>query len=270
MTSQPRLAYLGPEGTFTHRAALTVPVQRRIPVRSIRGVFEAIESGIADEGVVPAENVFAGAVDETLDFLLVSELYVHGEIVLPIEHLLLGHADRRIARVYSHPQALAQCEAWLDRNHPDAERIECASTGEAAALAAADDEGAAIAAERLANLDILATGLAHSGNVTRFFLVGDGPAPPTGRDRTLIGFTVAHRPGSLHECLGAFAAEGINLLRIESRPSRREAWTYRFVVEMEGHPDDPALARALKNLEGCTAWQRVLGAWPVPGGEKRR
>lgn len=259
-----RLAYLGPEGTFTHRASLTIPATTRLPFRSIRAVFRALESGEADTGVVPAENVFAGAVDETLDFLLVSHISVRQELVLPIEHLLLGHAERSIARVYSHPQALAQCEAWLDRHQPQAERIECASTGEAAALAASDEEGAAIAAGRLAGLEILATDLARSDNATRFFLVGDGHAERTGRDRSLVGFSVAHRPGSLHACLGTFADAGLNLLRIESRPSRREAWTYQFVVELEGHPDDEPVATALARLAEHTSWQRVLGAWPAP------
>lgn len=259
------LAYLGPEGTFTHRAALTVPADRRIPVRSIRAVFRALESGEADAGVVPAENVFAGAVDETLDFLLASsDVVVREERVLPIEHVLLGKPDRRITRVYSHPQALAQCEAWLDRQYPHAERIESASTGEAAALAAGDDEGAAIAAGRLAELEILAKGLARSDNATRFFVLGHELAPRTGNDRSLVGFSVAHRPGSLHACLGAFAHAGINLLRIESRPSRREAWTYRFVVELEGHPDDAGVKAALVELQAHASWQRVMGAWPVP------
>lgn len=265
-----RLVFLGPEGTFTHRASLHVQADERRPLRSIRAVFGALERGEAELGVVPAENVFAGAVDETLDFLLESTVVVQGEIVLPIEHFLIGHpaaatgGGARIARVYSHPQALAQCEAWLAANQPEAERVECASTGEAAALAAGDPEGAAIAAGRSAGLEILAASLARSDNATRFFVLGAAPAARSGSDRALVGFTAAHRPGALHACIGAFAEQSINLLRIESRPARREAWTYSFVVELAGHPVDPPVAAALESLRTHSVWVRILGAWQIP------
>lgn len=259
-----RLAYLGPEGTFTHRASLQVDAGERLPVRSIRAVFEALTSGESDLGVVPAENVSEGAVDETLDLLLASSFVVAGEIVLPIEHQLLGHPGRPVRRVYSHPQALRQCDAWLREHLPDAERVECVSTGEAAALAAGDPDGAAIGPGRRAGLDTLATGLAKAGNQTRFFVLDREPAAATGRDRALVAFGAPHQPGALHACLAPFASSGVNLSRIESRPSRNQAWTYHFIVEVEGHPSAPPLSTVLEDLGRVAEWIKVLGAWPVP------
>jgi chorismate mutase/prephenate dehydratase len=264
MPTLPRLAYLGPEGTYTHQAALSVPANERLPARSIRAVFEAVLSGKADAGVVPGENVLEGGVGETLDSLLTTTAVVVGELVLPIEHCLVGRPGKPILRVYSHPQALAQCGAWLDQHLPQADRIDCASTGEAAALAATDPEGGTIVPGARAGLQVLARGLAQTGNRTRFFVIAPRLGERSGRDRTLVAFQAPHRPGSLHACLTPLAQRGINLSRIESRPARAEAWTYHFVIEIEGHPAEERVAETLGELRAIALDVRILGAWPVP------
>jgi len=263
MVPRPRLAFLGPAGTYSHAASLLCAADERLPRRSIRGVFDAVLSGEAEAGIVPGENVIEGAVHETLDLLLTTPLVICGEVMLPIEHCLLGHAGELIRRVYSHPQALAQCGPWLSAHLPDAERVECSSTAEAAAVAAADRQAAAIGAGARAGLEVLERGLGLSENRTRFFVVSRAPGRPTGHDRSLVAFLAPHRPGALHACLGPFAAAGINLCRLEHRPARAEAWTYHFVIEVEGHPESPAIAKALAELRGIAHDVRTLGAWSV-------
>lgn len=260
-----KLAYLGPEGTFTHRAALGVEADERLACRSIRGVFEAIAAGTCDAGIVPAENAVEGSVDETLDCLMSGGAAVAGQVLLEIDHTLVGHAGTTPSRVYSHPQALGQCAAWLAAHLPDADRVECLSTSEAAALAVGDPQGAAIAPGQRPGLAVLATGLGPAGNRTRFYRLARAPAAASGRDRSLVAFATPHRPGALHACLAPFAAGGVNLTRIESRPARDLAWTYHFVVELEGHPDDRLTAAALSELRGVATWVRILGAWPIVG-----
>jgi chorismate mutase/prephenate dehydratase len=266
VTEYTSLAFLGPEGTYSHRASLVLPAQERLAKRSIRAVFDAVASGEAAAGVVPGENVFEGAVHETLDLLLVRTLVVSGEVVLPIHHWLLGHRGAGIQRVYSHPQALAQCGAWLDAHLPDALRVECTSTTEASAMAVSDPRSAAIAGTERPGLEVLERNLGLSENLTRFFVLSKAIATPTGHDRALVAFLAPHRPGALHACLGPFAAAGVNLCRLEHRPARAEAWTYHFIAEIEGHPEDPATHRALEDLRRCATDVRLLGAWPVARG----
>lgn len=257
-----RVAYLGPPGTFTHRAALREQADELVPCRTIREVFESVATGRTDAGVVPAENAIEGWVRETLDGLLAGRAFVAGETVLPIEHTLLGRSGARIVRVYSHPQALAQCADWLDANLPDAERVACLSTGEAAALTAGDPESAAIAPARV-GLDVLAERIGPEGNRTRFYVLRPQVEGPTGNDRSLVAFSAPHRPGALHACLAPFAESGVNLNRIESRPARDTPWTYNFVAEVEGHPERAPVQDALVRLGEVATWVRVLGAWPV-------
>jgi chorismate mutase/prephenate dehydratase len=264
VTELPAIAFLGPEGTYSHRAALLLTARERFPRRSIRAVFEAVLSGDCTSGVVPGENVFEGAVHETLDLLLVKPLVISGEMVLPIHHHLLGHRGQPVQRVYSHPQALAQCAAWLDEHLPDALRVDCSSTAEAVILAERDPDSAAIGGATRPGVEVLASGLGLSENQTRFFVVSRQPAPETGHDRALVAFLAPHRPGALFYCLRPFAERGINLRRLEHRPARAEAWTYHFIAEIEGHPDSPAVKQAFDALRQDATDVRLLGAWPVP------
>lgn len=252
-----RLAYLGPEGTFTHRAALSVEADERLPCRSIHAVFEAVKEGRADQGLVPAENAVQGSVHETLDLLLEGPLTVLAETELPIEHHLVGKRGRTLERVYSHRQALAQCADWLERHLPEAERVEALSTGDAALLAAADERSAAISPSALAGLEVLAEAIGPANNRTRFWVVGRPGGRPEG-DRMLVAFGAPHQPGALHACLGPLAELGVNLTRIESRPSRVTAWTYHFILEIDtfGRGDE-----VLARLGQKAPWVRELGRW---------
>lgn len=251
-----RLAYLGPEGTFTHRAAMAVNADDRLACRSIHAVFEAVKEGRADRGLVPAENAVQGSVHETLDLLLEGDLQVLAETQLPIEHHLVGKKSRPIERVYSHRQALAQCAAWLEAHLPDARRVEALSTGDAALRAAADDRSAAISPSALAGLEVLAEAIGPADNRTRFWVIGRQAAPDG--ERMLVAFGAPHQPGALHACLGPLAELGVNLTRIESRPSRKAAWTYHFILEVDtfGRGDE-----VLARLAEKAPWVRALGRW---------
>ncbi len=264
-----RVAYLGPVATFTHEAA-----KRRfgssaefIPCRTIADVFLATQRGEADYGVVPVENSTEGAVAHTLDMFLDTDLQICAEILLPISHNLLGRGRLdQIRRVYSNPQALAQCRRWLQENLPQAELIEVASTARAAQLVT-DEESAAIAnaaAAEVYGLPIIAARIEDSAtNLTRFLVIGPRRSPPSGHDRSAVIFAVRDRVGALHDALGVFARHGINLTRIESRPSKRRPWEYVFFVDLEGHPEDAHVQAALRELEEQCTMVKVLGAWPV-------
>lgn len=262
-TTHQRLAYLGPEGSYSHRAALTLSADELVPQRSIRAVFDAVESGDCDAGLVPGENVYEGAVNETLDLLLARKPAVCGEVVLAIQHSLLGRHGVIPRRIYSHPQALAQCGAWLDEHLPHAQRVDTLSTSEAVSLALTDPEGAAIAAAPRGDLVVLEQGLGLAANRTRFFVIAHAPTEPTGSDRSLVAFLAPHRPGALHACLAPFAAHGINIYRLEHRPARSEAWTYHFIAEIEGHPGTLAIDQTLTELRQVAREVRVIGAWPI-------
>lgn len=258
-----RLAFLGPDGTFTHRAALSVQARQLIACRSIHGVFEAVKEGRAERGLVPAENAVQGSVHETLDLLIGGSLRVVGETVLPIEHKLVGRKNRVIKRVYSHPQALGQCSSWLAEHLPEAERIDALSTGDAASLAASDEESAAISPSSLAGLEVLAEGLGPANNRTRFWIISREGNDASFGQRLLVAFGAPHRPGALHACLAPLAELNVNLTRIESRPSRAQPWTYHFVLEIDaGAHGDEVLSR----LRTVAPWVRELGRWSNPDG----
>lgn len=252
-----KLAYLGPDGTFTSRAAQALSANERVACRSIQAVFDAVRHGDVDRGLVPAENAVQGSVHETLDLLIGGGARVVGETILPIEHNLVGLPGRVIRRVYSHPQALRQCSAWLHAHLPDAERVDALSTGEAAMLARADEESAAICASALAGLEVLQTGLGPPENRTRFWVIGPPGLAPEG-ERLLVAFGAPHRPGALHACLGPLAELGVNLTRIESRPSREQPWTYHFALEVDAGKQ---VEEALEGLRSVAAWVRELGRW---------
>lgn len=269
-----RVAYLGPEGTYTHQAVkrhfgTSAPTT---PCGTIGAVFEEVERGVAEYGVVPVENSTEGVVSHTLDTFLDSELQITGEIVVPVDHCLLarpGLEESGIERVYSHPQALGQCRQWLHQNLPEATAVECASTSDAARRAAEDAHGGAISAElaaRLYGLAVLRRKLQDiSHNVTRFLVIG-GTAEPRAEGvdyKTSLLLVLGNKPGDLFAALQPFSAGGINLTKIESRPSRRKAWEYVFFVDLEGHAADPAIASAIAALSDvCEA--KVLGSYRAP------
>jgi chorismate mutase/prephenate dehydratase len=266
-----RVAYLGPEATFTHMAVTHQfgVSARALPVGTIAGVFAEVEQGRADFGVVPVENSTEGAVLHTLDTFLDSALNISAEIILDITQCLLlrpGLELSHVQRVYSHPQALGQCRKWLAANLPHAALVETPSTAEAARVAREDASGAAIASElagRLHDLVVAAEGIQDlADNATRFLVIGREQAHATGKDTTSVLVLVKDGPGALLRLLQPFSDEGVNLTKIESRPSRRRPWESAFFVDLEGHQEDPKVARALATLVGRAETCKVLGSYP--------
>jgi chorismate mutase/prephenate dehydratase len=266
-----RVAYLGPEATYTHLAAKRQfgLSARAIPVGTIAGVFEEVERGAVDFGVVPVENSTEGVVNHTLDTFVDSELKISAEIVLAVSHCLLARPGAELAdvqRVYSHQQALAQCRRWLAAHLPRAMIVEAASTAESARLAAGDVQGAAIASEMAARqyeLEIIRRRIEDvSENVTRFLVIGHRQAEPTGADKTSVLLALRDEPGVLYRVLGPLARHGLNLTKIESRPSRRRPWEYVFFLDVDGHQGDAPVAAALADLALVVERVKVLGSYP--------
>jgi chorismate mutase/prephenate dehydratase len=270
-----KVAYFGPEATFTHEAArrtFGTSVEFE-PHATVSEVFAQVERGEAQHGVVPVENSMEGAVTHTLDELMASPLKICGEVYLPISQNLLSREEGvdNIKTVYSHPMALAQAATWLRHELPRATLEEVDSTGEAARRAAQEPRvgavGSALAAE-VYGLEVLARNIQDArANTTRFIVLGRSWAGPTGNDKTSVVFSVKDRPGILKDALSAFAQEGINLTRIESRPSRRRMWTYVFFADFQGHPEEERVARALEALEEYCPYVSVIGAYPEMPGE---
>ncbi len=265
-----RVAFLGPEATFTHMAARgRFGLQARyVPAATIAGVFAEVDKGLADLGVVPIENSTDGVVNSTLDVFMDSELVISSEIVIQVSQCLLtrtGSLDE-IQKVYSHPQALGQCRGWLSANLPKAALIEVASTALAARLAKDDPVAAAVASELAGQLYDLRLAKAKINdevrNVTRFLVVGHAPAARTGRDKTSLMLSVKDAPGILYRVLEPLAKGGINLTRIESRPSRKKIWDYVFFVDLDGHAEDAGVADAVADLESACEAVKVLGSYP--------
>jgi chorismate mutase/prephenate dehydratase len=260
---------MGPRGTFSDLA-----VQKAFPTRSsleastIPGVLDCVERGAAEYGIVPIENSTEGGVSATLSALLESSLSIRGELVILVPLCLAArHRDRqRIRRVASHPQPLAQCRRWLARELPDAALISMSSTTTAAQEAAGDDQLAAVTSRlgaELYSLELLAENIQdHPENATRFVIVGHADAAPSGNDKTSLVFSTPHERGALRRALAAFDDEGINLTRIESRPTPGKRWEYVFFTDVEGHRQDPAVARALEKLRSLCSTVRVLGSYP--------
>jgi len=268
-----RVAYLGPEATFTHQAvkrqfgssALT------IPCGSIGAVFQEVTRGQADVGVVPVENSTEGIVNHTLDSFVESSLRIRAEIVVPVVHTLMARAGVELAaieRVYSHPQALGQCRTWLRNNMPKVSLVSASSTADAARTAHGDSKGGAIASElaaRLYGLSVLRSGLQDvSDNVTRFLVVGDAKdaAPEKGKSyKTSVALAFPDAAGGLFRILKPLSDAGVNLTKIESRPSRKGAWAYVFFLDLDGHAEDGELAPVLKKVEASCDMFRVLGSY---------
>ncbi len=264
------VAYYGPPGTFTHLAAqhkFGVGADLR-PVDAISDVFRAVEKKEADFGVVPIENTTAGVVPLTLDAFAESKLNICAEVYVDIEHHLLCRCQslEEIQRVYSHPQAIAQCRIWLKSNLPRAEIIPAGSTSRAAELAAAEAGSAAVGpalAGELHDLPVLRARIHDQpDNRTRFFILGRSPVGPSGKDKTSMVFSVAHKAGALHRALAILSNHQISMTFIQSHPTKETPWEYMFFVDVEGHAALSDLAAALEELRQQTSTLRVLGSYP--------
>ncbi len=266
-----KVAYLGPPGTFTHVACLKQfgTSASAVAVNSVKDVFNEVERGRADYGVVPIENSTEGVVAHTLDLFVDSPLKITGEILQEVSHHLLSRTGvlEDVKRIYSHPQPVAQCRAWLERHVPDVPIVEVYSTARAAELCRDEPEAAAIASDLAARL----YGLAfvekkiedNPSNSTRFLVIARTPPERTGRDKTSVMFSIKDRVGALYDMLKPFADHGLNLSKIESRPSKRKAWEYLFYVDVEGHVDDQPVKAALEALRPQCQVLKVLGSYPV-------
>lgn len=265
-----KIAFLGPEGTFTQAAALKHFGQsiHSIPLRAIDEVFREVEAGSADYGVVPVENSTEGVVNHTLDMFLQSPLRICGEVQMRINHHLITRAAdlQAIRRIYSHRQSLAQCREWLDINLPRVEQVEVSSNGEAALRARDDAAAAAIAGQCAADiyqLPILVRSIEDEpNNTTRFLIIGGQPIAPSGDDKTALLVSSLNRPGALFRLLEPLARNNVSMNRIESRPSRRGMWDYVFFIDLDGHAQDEPVARALAELREQASLFRVLGSYP--------
>ncbi len=267
-----KVAFLGPEGTFTQAAVLKHfgSSVRALPLPAIDEVFHEVEGGIADFGVVPIENSSEGTVNHTLDMFLNSPLKICGEVELRINHHLMGRmktiAD--VKRVCAHIQALAQCRGWLDEQLPDVERIAVSSNAEGARRARDERGTAAIASSAAAEiygLELLANDIEdRADNTTRFLVVGRKLFSQSGADRTtlLVSASDTDDAGALFRLLEPLAEHRINMTRIESRPSRKRKWDYVFFIDVEGHVSDGPLAKALASLEKRASLFKILGSYP--------
>lgn len=269
-----KIAYLGPEGTWTHQAAIKKfgHSVNYAPQLNFADVFDQVARRAADYGVVPIENSTEGAVSHTLDLFVDSPLHICAQVLLRIEHGLMAAIPReRITTLYSHPQVFGQCRGWLLKNFPNAECVEVSSTTKAAEIArdqaaqGAAALGGGLAAE-LYGLKMLEERIQdRSTNTTRFLVIGEKTCPPTGNDRTSVLFAIHDRPGSLVSALQAFDHFQINLSKIESRPSKRKDWEYIFHVDLAGHCQDAKVAEALEELSQHCSMVKLLGSYANSG-----
>jgi chorismate mutase/prephenate dehydratase len=266
-----KVGYLGPKATFTHQAALELfgISAKYVSLPTIKDVFEEVERGNVDYGVVPVENTIEGVVNYTLDmFLQMPTINIVGEVIIPVSLHLLSLANNleEIKRVYSHPHALAQARGWLEKHLPNAQRIEVESTAKAAELALEDEEAAAIASGAAAtvyNLNILANNIQENlNNYTRFLVIGKKKLRRTGKDKTSLLFAVKDEAGALYKALEPFYKHGVNLTKIESRPSKEKSWDYVFFVDIEGHAEEDKVKKAIEELKSRTKLVRLLGSYP--------
>lgn len=265
-----KIAYLGPAGTWTHQAAIqkfghSVEYQ---PQPSFADVFNQVERKLADYGVVPIENSTEGAVTHTLDLFADSPLKIYGQVMLSIENNLMAKCPReKIDEIYTHPQVIAQCRGWLHQNFRDVPVIESASTAAAAEIASGKAHAAVLGGKLLAEmygLEVLERSVQDkAGNTTRFLVISHRTCPSTGNDRTSVMFSVNDEPGSLHRALEPFEKFSINMSKIESRPSKRQAWEYYFFVDVAGHCEDEDIKDALHQLRDNCSFIKVLGSYPA-------
>jgi chorismate mutase/prephenate dehydratase len=268
-----RVTYLGPEGTFSEQAVRKHfgRAVEALPEPTVDDAFRRCESGAAQFTVVPVENSTEGAVGRTLDLLLLTPLRICSEIELRVQQNLLTKEKQAgdIKRVYSHAQSLAQCNGWLGKNLPKAERVPVGSNAEAARRAAEEAGAAAIAGEAAGErygIPPLARSIEDDPtNTTRFLVLGRLEAGPTGRDRTSLVMSAENKPGAVHALLSPLAEHKVSMTRIESRPSRARSslWEYVFFIDLEGHERDPNVARAIEALKGRAPFLKILGSYPV-------
>ena len=265
------VAFQGEIGAYSEEAAFHFfgPSVRVKPCESLDNVFKAVEQGEAQFGVVPIENSLEGSISRVYDLLLDSSLMVCGETELRVVHCLIASPEARldlIKKVYSHPQALGQCQAFL--RHLDSELIPTYDTAGSVKMIKEKGiaDGAAIASTRAAEIygmQIIAREIEDNpNNFTRFFLLAKQDSPPSGNDKTSIVFSVKHRPGALHEFLRELTSKNINLTKIESRPTRQKPWEYNFYLDFEGHREDKAAQEALATLDKSSLFVKVLGSYP--------
>ena len=265
-----KVAYLGPEGTYTQAAVYkhfghSVTAK---PLAAIDEIFREVEAGNAEYGVVPVENSTEGVVSHTLDLFATSPLKIGGEVTLPVHHHLLSNVAElgAVRRVVAHSQSLAQCRKWLDSNLPNAVRISVSSNGEAARIVRGETDSAAIAGRAAAEvyeLGILAKNIEDDpNNTTRFLIIGRQAVPVTGNDMTSLLLSAHNRPGALYALLAPFAESGVNLCRIESRPSRRGTWDYNFFIDVVGHEKEEKVSAVLEHIRRDAAFFKVLGSYP--------
>ncbi len=265
-----QVAYLGPEASFCHLAAQSHfgKSTRYLSQTKVSEVFDEVERGRIAWGVVPVENSLEGSVKTTLDRLISTPLTIRAEIFLRISHCLISLSTHKAAikRIYSHPQAFAQCQGWLGRNFPHSRLIEVDSTVAAAEHVLKDRKAAAIASSVAAatyGLKVIAEDIEDSPlNTTRFFVMGRGQGAATGNDKTSVLFATQHVPGALYHALGPFAKDKINLTRIESYPMRDRLWKYLFFVDMAGYPDDKKIKKCLAEVQRSATLFKVLGSYP--------
>ncbi len=266
------VAYLGPEGTFCEQAArkfFSTQTTDLFPCRSISGVFKAVKEKMGTYGVVPVENSLQGSERTTLDLLLQSNLKVRGEIDIRISHNLIVRPKTNagdVLTIISHPQALAQCHLFLEKEFPLAELKEANSTARAVQMLEELENtgaiGTEVAAERYGMKILFKQIEDNSNNFTRFFILGRDDAAPTGRDKTSLVFSIKDEIGALHRILGAFASRNINLTKIESRPEWGEPWKYVFYLDFEGHRTEEKSIDALKEIAKLCIFVKTLGSYP--------
>jgi chorismate mutase/prephenate dehydratase len=268
-----RIAYFGPAGTFTESAAKKHfgSAPSFTPFLTIDDVFRSVESGNADYGVVPVENSTEGAVGRTLDLLMTSPLMICGEVGLRIHQNLMSKSAvaERLTKLYSHSQSLAQCHEWLNRNLPNVPRVPVASNAEAARMAALEPDTGAIAGEaaaKLYELNVLSANIEDDpNNTTRFLVLAKHDAGPSGSDKTSFVCSAQNKPGAVHDLLTPLKAHGVSMSKFESRPARgfgESRWAYVFFIDVDGHRQDPVVARALEDLRGQVGFLKELGSYP--------
>ena len=266
-----KVAYLGPEGTFTQQAALKHFGESAVslPMAAIDEVFREVEAGAVNYGVVPVENSTEGVVNHTLDTFMESSINICGEVVLRIHHhLLVSENTRRdkVSRIYSHPQSFAQCRKWLDAHFPHAERVPVASNAEAAKLVKTEWHSAAIAGDmagKLYGLERIAEKIEdRPDNSTRFLIIGSQDVPMSGDDKTSLVVAMRNQPGALHDLLEPFHRHQIDMTRLETRPARSGVWNYVFFIDFKGHHAEPQVAAMLEEVRLRAADLKVLGSYP--------